>query len=57
MQTDNHQPLLKPIRLGMLELNARFAADAPLADIDWPNVYGATATGYVDYPAFQPVPA
>jgi len=39
------------------DLPARFAVDAPLADIDWPNVYGATATGYVDYPAFQAVPA
>jgi N-ethylmaleimide reductase len=39
------------------DLPARFSADAPLAEIDWPKVYGATAEGYTDYPSFQAVPA
>jgi N-ethylmaleimide reductase len=39
------------------DLPARFAADAPLAEVDWPKVYGSTAEGYTDYPAFQAVPA
>ncbi|HEX7910106.1 MAG TPA: alkene reductase [Paraburkholderia sp.] len=39
------------------DLPARFAADAPLAEVDWPNVYGSTAAGYTDYPVFQAVPA
>ena len=39
------------------DLPARFAADAPLAEVNWPNVYGSTAEGYTDYPALQTVPA
>ncbi|MFM0006475.1 alkene reductase [Paraburkholderia dipogonis] len=39
------------------DLPARFAADAPLAEVDWPKVYGATAEGYTDYPSFQAVAA
>lgn len=39
------------------DLPARFAVDAPLAEVDWPHVYGATAQGYTDYPALQAVPA
>ncbi|QBQ97593.1 alkene reductase [Paraburkholderia pallida] len=33
------------------DLPARFASVAPLAELDWPNVYGATSAGYTDYPA------
>ncbi|MDF3838797.1 alkene reductase [Cupriavidus basilensis] len=39
------------------DLPKRFAADAPLAGIDWTKVYGPTAEGYVDYPAIQAVRA
>lgn len=39
------------------DLPARFAVDAPLAEVDWPKVYGATAEGYTDYPSFQAVAA
>ncbi|MFM0220847.1 alkene reductase [Paraburkholderia dipogonis] len=39
------------------DLPARFAAGAPLAEVDWPKVYGATAEGYTDYPSFQAVAA
>jgi N-ethylmaleimide reductase len=40
------------------DLPARFASDVPLAEIDWPKVYGPSlAEGYTDYPAFQAVPA
>lgn len=36
------------------DLPARFAADAPLQEIDSAHLYGQTATGYVDYPALSP---
>ncbi|HWT37318.1 MAG TPA: hypothetical protein VN289_13605 [Paraburkholderia sp.] len=39
------------------DLAARLAIDAPLAEVDWPTVYGSTAGGYIDYPAFQAVAA
>ncbi|BCG01202.1 alkene reductase [Paraburkholderia sp. PGU19] len=39
------------------DLPARFAMNAPLAEINWPKVYGPTAEGYTDYPAFQAVTA
>jgi len=39
------------------DLPVRFAVDAPLAEVNWPKVYGSTAEGYTDYPAFQTVPA
>ncbi|MGU7784264.1 alkene reductase [Burkholderia sp. PU8-34] len=39
------------------DLPARFAIDAPLAEVDWPKVYGPTAEGYTDYPAFEALPA
>ncbi|TKC79198.1 alkene reductase [Trinickia terrae] len=39
------------------DLPERFAIDAPLAEVDWPKVYGPTAAGYTDYPAFQALPA
>jgi N-ethylmaleimide reductase len=38
------------------DLPARFAADATLAEVIWPTVYGATAEGYTDYPSLQAVP-
>ncbi len=37
------------------DLVERFASGAPLADIDWPNVYGAGPEGYSDYPALASV--
>ncbi|WP_210585387.1 alkene reductase [Streptomyces sp. GESEQ-35] len=37
------------------DLAARFAAGAPLADIDWATVYGGGARGYSDYPALETV--
>jgi N-ethylmaleimide reductase len=40
-----------PVNLIQPDLPARFARDAPLAAIDWPNVYGASGAGYIDYPA------
>lgn len=43
--------------IGNPDLPARFAADAPLAEVNWPMVYGPTAEGYTDYPEFQAVPA
>jgi N-ethylmaleimide reductase len=39
------------------DLPTRFAADAPLAEVDWPEVYGPMAEGYTDYPALHAVPA
>jgi N-ethylmaleimide reductase len=36
------------------DLPARIALDAPLADINWPKVYGSTSEGFADYPALQP---
>lgn len=39
------------------DLPARFAVDAPLAEVDWPKVYGSTAEGYTDYPSLQAVAA
>ena len=35
------------------DLPARLAAGAPLAQVDWPSVYGSTAEGYTDYPVFE----
>jgi N-ethylmaleimide reductase len=35
------------------DLPARFAMDAPLAEIDRASIYGATAQGYTDYPSLQ----
>jgi N-ethylmaleimide reductase len=35
------------------DLVARFAADAPLADIQWETVYSSGPKGYVDYPEIQ----
>jgi N-ethylmaleimide reductase len=39
------------------DLPARFAVEAPLAEINWPKVYGPMAEGYTDYPALEAVPA
>jgi N-ethylmaleimide reductase len=39
------------------DLPARFAIDEPLAEVDWPKVYGPMAEGYTDYPTLQAVPA
>lgn len=35
------------------DLPTRFAIDAPLAEVVWPNVYGPTAEGYTDYPVLS----
>lgn len=39
------------------DLPERFAVDAPLAEVVWPTVYGATADGYTDYPVLQALTA
>jgi len=39
------------------DLPARFALDAPLAEIDWPKVYGPTSDGFTDYPTLQSIAA
>lgn len=39
------------------DLPARIALDAPLADINWPKVYGSTSEGLTDYPTLQPAAA
>ncbi|RQS14624.1 hypothetical protein DIE07_04930 [Burkholderia sp. Bp9002] len=39
------------------DLPERFAVDAPLAEVVWPTVYGATADGYTDYPALHALTA
>jgi N-ethylmaleimide reductase len=35
------------------DLVQRFAADAPLAEVDWETVYGSGPHGYSDYPAYH----
>jgi N-ethylmaleimide reductase len=35
------------------DLVHRFAAGAPLAEVDWENVYGSGPHGYSDYPSYQ----
>jgi len=35
------------------DLPERFAAGAPLAEVDWNTVYAAGAAGYTDYPALE----
>jgi N-ethylmaleimide reductase len=35
------------------DLVQRFAAGAPLAEVDWENVYGSGPHGYSDYPSYQ----
>ncbi len=37
------------------DLVERFATGAPLAEVDWPNVYGGGPEGYSDYPVLAPV--
>jgi len=37
------------------DLVARFAADAPLADIQWETVYASGPEGYIDYPKMESV--
>jgi N-ethylmaleimide reductase len=32
----------------------RFAAGAPLAEVDWETVYASGSHGYTDYPSYQP---
>ena len=39
------------------DLPTRIALDAPLADVNWPTVYGSTSEGYNDYPTLQPAAA
>lgn len=39
------------------QIGPRFAADAPLAEINWPKVYAPTAEGYTDYPTFDALTA
>jgi N-ethylmaleimide reductase len=36
------------------DLVQRFAAGAPLAEVDWETVYASGAHGYSDYPARPP---
>jgi N-ethylmaleimide reductase len=36
------------------DLVHRFAAGAPLAEVDWETVYGSGSHGYSDYPTYQP---
>src|SRR5580704_11664202 len=36
------------------DLVQRFAAGAPLAEVDWETVYASGPHGYSDYPAYQP---
>jgi N-ethylmaleimide reductase len=35
------------------DLVQRFAANAPLAEVDWETVYGSGPHGYSDYPGYQ----
>lgn len=35
------------------DLPARFAANAPLNEVDWNNVYGSGEKGYTDYPTME----
>jgi N-ethylmaleimide reductase len=35
------------------DLVQRFAADAPLAEVDWETVYGSGPNGYSDYPTYH----
>jgi N-ethylmaleimide reductase len=35
------------------DLVQRFAAGAPLAEVDWETVYGSGSCGYSDYPTYQ----
>ena len=35
------------------DLVARFAAGAPLADVQWESVYASGPEGYIDYPAMD----
>jgi N-ethylmaleimide reductase len=37
------------------DLPERFAAGAPLAEVDWNTVYASGLAGYTDYPALEPV--
>ena len=37
------------------DLPERFAAGAPLAELDWNTVYASGPAGYTDYPALEPV--
>jgi len=37
------------------DLPERFAAGAPLAEVDWNAVYASGPAGYTDYPALEPV--
>ena len=37
------------------DLPERFAAGAPLAEVDWDTVYASGPAGYTDYPALEPV--
>ena len=36
------------------DLVQRFAAGAPLAEVDWETVYASGSHGYSDYPSYQP---
>jgi len=36
------------------DLVQRFAAGAPLAEVDWETVYASGSHGYTDYPSYQP---
>jgi N-ethylmaleimide reductase len=36
------------------DLVQRFAAGAPLAEVDWETVYASGSHGYSDYPTYQP---
>jgi len=37
------------------DIPERFAAGAPLAEVDWHTVYASGPAGYTDYPALEPV--
>lgn len=39
------------------DLVARFAAGAPLADVQWDTVYASGPRGYIDYPEMEVAPA
>jgi N-ethylmaleimide reductase len=38
------------------DLVERFAAGAPLAEVDWETVYASGPRGYTDYPTYPPSP-
>jgi N-ethylmaleimide reductase len=38
------------------DLVQRFAAGAPLAEVDWETVYASGPRGYTDYPTYPPAP-